>query len=150
MPFFDIFDIFASPRWSPLCTRTKVVSFFIFFQELSNKQNISTTEEEHKLEPFGRIQNFSVCGAKANGHWPFHIKQKFVSNKEIDTLNNRMEGYVCISQINFRPSTELIWNTQIWNWCGQISMLKMWKISMLISSNHCGRYQYWLALYLVQ
>ena len=37
MPFFDIF---ASPRWSPLRMRTKVVSFFIFFQELSNKKKI--------------------------------------------------------------------------------------------------------------
>ena len=35
MPFFDIF---ASPRWSPLRMRTKVASFFIFFQELSNKK----------------------------------------------------------------------------------------------------------------
>ena len=35
-----IFDIFASPRWSPLRMRTKVVSFFIFFQELSNKKKI--------------------------------------------------------------------------------------------------------------
>ena len=35
MPFFDNF---ASPRWSPLRMRTKVVSFFIFFQELSNKK----------------------------------------------------------------------------------------------------------------
>ena len=37
MPFFDIF---VSPRWSPLRMRTKVVSFFIFFQELSNKKKI--------------------------------------------------------------------------------------------------------------
>ena len=37
MPFFDIF---ASPRWSPLSMRTKVVSFFIFFQDLSNKKKI--------------------------------------------------------------------------------------------------------------
>ena len=37
MPFFDIF---ASPRWSPLHMRTKVASFFIFFQELSNKKKI--------------------------------------------------------------------------------------------------------------
>ena len=35
-----IFDIFASPRWSPLRISTKVVSFFIFFQELSNKKKI--------------------------------------------------------------------------------------------------------------
>ena len=35
MPFFDIF---ASPRRSPLRMRTKVVSFFLFFQELSNKK----------------------------------------------------------------------------------------------------------------
>ena len=35
-----VFDIFASPRWSPLRMRTKVVSFFIFFQELSNKKKI--------------------------------------------------------------------------------------------------------------
>ena len=37
MPFFDIF---ASPRCSPLRMRTKVASFFIFFQELSNKKKI--------------------------------------------------------------------------------------------------------------
>ena len=37
MPFFDIF---ASPRWSPLRMRTKVASFFIFFQDLSNKKKI--------------------------------------------------------------------------------------------------------------
>ena len=37
MPFFDIF---ASPRWPPLRMRTKVASFFIFFQELSNKKKI--------------------------------------------------------------------------------------------------------------
>ena len=37
MPFFDIF---ASPRWSPLRMRTKVASFFIFFQEFSNKKKI--------------------------------------------------------------------------------------------------------------
>ena len=37
MPFFDIF---ASLRWSPLRMRTRVVSFFIFFQELSNKKKI--------------------------------------------------------------------------------------------------------------
>ena len=37
MPFFDIF---AFPRWSPLRMRTKVASFFIFFQELSNKKKI--------------------------------------------------------------------------------------------------------------
>ena len=35
-----IFDIFASPRWSPLRMRTKVVSFFILFQELSNKKKV--------------------------------------------------------------------------------------------------------------
>ena len=35
-----LFDIFVSPRWSPLRMRTKVVSFFIFFQELSNKNKI--------------------------------------------------------------------------------------------------------------
>ena len=32
-----LFDIFASPRWSPMRMRTKVVPFFIFFQELSKK-----------------------------------------------------------------------------------------------------------------
>ena len=37
MPFFDIF---ASPRWSLLRMHTKVVSFFIFFQELSTKKKI--------------------------------------------------------------------------------------------------------------
>ena len=37
MPFFDIF---ASPRWWPLRMRTKVASFFIFFQDLSNKKKI--------------------------------------------------------------------------------------------------------------
>ena len=37
MPFFDIF---AFPRWWPLRMRTKVASFFIFFQELSNKKKI--------------------------------------------------------------------------------------------------------------
>ena len=37
MPFFDIF---ASPRWSPPRMRTKVVSFFTFFQELSNEKKI--------------------------------------------------------------------------------------------------------------
>ena len=37
MPFFNIF---ASPRWSPLGMRTKVVSFFMFLQELSNKKKI--------------------------------------------------------------------------------------------------------------
>ena len=35
VPFFDIF---ASPRWSLLRMRTKVASFFIFFQDLSNKK----------------------------------------------------------------------------------------------------------------
>ena len=35
MPFFDIF---VFPRWSPLRMRTKMVSFFIFSQELSNKK----------------------------------------------------------------------------------------------------------------
>ena len=35
-----LFNIFASPRWSPLRMRTKVVSFFIFFQELSNKKKL--------------------------------------------------------------------------------------------------------------
>ena len=35
MPFFDIF---ASPRRSPLRMRTKVASFFIFFQDLSNQK----------------------------------------------------------------------------------------------------------------
>ena len=37
MPFFDIF---ASPGWSPLRMRIKVALFFIFFQELSNKEKI--------------------------------------------------------------------------------------------------------------
>ena len=35
-----LFDIFASPRWPPLRKRTKVASFFIFFQELLNKKKI--------------------------------------------------------------------------------------------------------------
>ena len=39
----------------------------------------TTTEEEHKLETFGRIQNFSVCCAKANGHGPFHIIPQYFS-----------------------------------------------------------------------
>ena len=29
---------YASPKWWPLCMRSKVVSFFVFFQELSNKK----------------------------------------------------------------------------------------------------------------
>ena len=33
-----LFRHFASPRWSPLRMRTKVVSLFIFFQEISNKK----------------------------------------------------------------------------------------------------------------
>ena len=37
MPFSTFF---ASPRWPPLRMRTKVVSFFIFFQDLSNKKKI--------------------------------------------------------------------------------------------------------------
>ena len=35
MPFFDIF---ASPRWSPLRMRTKVVSFFIFSRAFKPKK----------------------------------------------------------------------------------------------------------------
>ena len=35
-----------------------------------------TTEEEHKLETFGRIPNFSVCCAKANGHGPFYMRER--------------------------------------------------------------------------
>ena len=38
-----------------------------------------TTKEEHKLETFGRIPNFSVCCAKANGHGPFHIMPQYFS-----------------------------------------------------------------------
>ena len=38
-----------------------------------------TTEEEHKLETFARIPNFSVCCAKANGHGPFHIIPQYFS-----------------------------------------------------------------------
>ena len=37
MPFFDIF---ASPRWSPLRMRTKVVSFFIFSKSFQTKKKI--------------------------------------------------------------------------------------------------------------
>ena len=37
MPFFDIF---ASPRWSPVRMRTKVVSFFIFFKSFQTKNKI--------------------------------------------------------------------------------------------------------------
>ena len=36
-------------------------------------------EEEHKLETFGRIPNFSVCCAKANGRGPFHIIPQYFS-----------------------------------------------------------------------
>ena len=32
------FDMFASPRWSLLCMRTKVVSFLIFFQDFQTKK----------------------------------------------------------------------------------------------------------------
>ena len=37
MPFFDIF---ASPRWSPLRMRTKVVSFFFFFSRAFKQKKI--------------------------------------------------------------------------------------------------------------
>ena len=42
---------------------------------LCSSSVVATTEEEHKLETFGRIPNFSVCCAKANGHGPFHISK---------------------------------------------------------------------------
>ena len=50
MPFFDIF---ASSRWSPLRMRTKVVSFFIFFQELSNKKNLRLYDQRWLKSPQG-------------------------------------------------------------------------------------------------
>ena len=37
MPFFDIF---ASPGWSPLRMRTKVVSFFSFFKSFQTKKKL--------------------------------------------------------------------------------------------------------------
>ena len=49
------------PNVSSLCSSFELMLF-------------STTKEEHKLETFGRIPNFSVCCAKANGHGPFHIR----------------------------------------------------------------------------
>ena len=48
-----------------------------------------STEEEHKLETFGRIPNFSVCCAKANGHGPFHTN--------LDSKN-----YMCAAALLFQ------------------------------------------------
>ena len=70
MPFFDIF---ASPRWSPLRMCTKVVSFFIFSQELSNQKNLRLNDQRWLKEPQGsclnayersevpNIRKFSAC-----------------------------------------------------------------------------------------
>ena len=50
MPFFDIF---ASPRWSPLRMHTKVVSFLIIFQELSNKKELRLCDQRGLKLPQG-------------------------------------------------------------------------------------------------
>ena len=68
-------------RSMPICLSTahwKVLDSSKRF-ELMLFFSSSTTEEEHQLETLGRIQNFSVCCAKANGHWPFHIIPQYFS-----------------------------------------------------------------------
>ena len=62
MPFFDIF---ASPRWSPLRMRTKVVSFFIFFKSFQTKKKLkgSVTIFSDFLRFFLREQKMAVARA---------------------------------------------------------------------------------------
>ena len=68
MPFFDIF---AFPRWSPLRMRTKVGSFFIFFQDLSNKKKIKALRPKMTkiASRGGSCHKWAHC-LSVTIHWP--------------------------------------------------------------------------------
>ena len=77
----NLYKIYYVKRSMPICLSTahwkvrdssKRFELMLFFSG-------TTTEEEHKLETFGRIPNFSVCCAKANGHGPFYIIPQYFS-----------------------------------------------------------------------
>ena len=78
-----VFDIFASPRWSPLRMRTKVVSFFIFFQELSNKKKIKA------LRP--KMTKIASRGVLAS-RWQLKGKPDVTRRSRCTGDKNRCEG----------------------------------------------------------
>ena len=57
MPFFNIF---ASPRWSPLRMRTKVVSFFICFKSFQTKKIKALWPKMTKIASRGSSLNMEV------------------------------------------------------------------------------------------
>ena len=69
-----VFDIFASPRWSPLRMRTKVASFFIFFQELSNKKKIKALRP--KMTKIASSLNSSVSATHQSCNQ--HVQLNFI------------------------------------------------------------------------
>ena len=140
MPFFDIF---ASPRWSPLRMRTKMVSFFIFFQELSNKKKIKAlrpkmTKIASRGGPALTFEFlFFQAGICPKTRWPsFTLQPTFVSwaaspSAEVDQLQ-------CSLPV-IRPcrsgNSDRRWGIeQFWkNVCSEISMKRNGNLQRTLS-----------------
>ena len=121
MPFFDIF---ASPRWSPLRMRTKVVSFFIFFQELSNKKKIKALRPKMtKIASRGgggpalNVRRFAECTDKIGLYrcfdWANNVKRYLhswnVSQELTEPMHFAKEKKVGKEKAVKRVSTRVKW-----------------------------------------
>ena len=101
-PFFDFF---ASPRWSPLRMLTKVVSFFIFFQELSNKKKIKALQP--KMTKIAWRGSCVKVGSTGVGEYQIFLKFSTNLSKGLVTLRQVFSIIIESDRIP-RPSSRIL------------------------------------------
>ena len=91
MPFFDIF---ASPRWSPLRMRTKVVSFFIFPKSFQTKKIKALRPKMTKIASRGSCLKEHCWRCGREEHWASLRGCHETSSMQASLLHPSLEHYL--------------------------------------------------------
>ena len=141
MPFFDIF---ASPRWSPLRMRTKLVSFFFFPRAFKQKkikalrpnydQMHTHLHHDHTISLSllwpnrPRLIRSSLSDVSANIWWVQANPQPLASNATIQEIDNHWapEGKLALTYpqnlTNENPQALTIDNRNGHHWCTETAV----------------------------
>ena len=150
-----LFRHFASPRWSPLRMRTKVVSFFIFFQELSNKKKLRLHDKRWLKYSQGWVLPYGNKMECMNVWTGFCLNWSPKDNLALSVRQMNLHAYLHLHHgLTHSPWLWDLYGGPFdlcrWNFLLLLYLVSWWSLWILLRKQFCSKWRkVWICLQLV-